>query len=114
MAVTRRAPSAMLLQQRVAALRRTLPGARNGDVRAVHQARVATRRLREALPLMAAGKPGRRLERIARELTGVLGTVRELDVALEMLDGLAGTDGVSSAAVTCLHRAIATERRALQ
>jgi CHAD domain-containing protein len=114
MPAARRAPSSLLLQQRVAALRRQLSGARNGEVRAVHQARVATRRLREALPLMPAGKSGRRLERVARELTGVLGTVRELDVALEMLDGLAGTDGVSSAAVTCLHRAIATERRALQ
>src|SRR5436190_9308312 len=114
MTASRRAPSSLLLQQRVAALRRQLPGARNGDVRSVHQARVATRRLREALPLIRAGKPGRRLERVARELTGVLGTVRELDVALEMLDGLARTDGVPSAAVTCLHRAVANERDALQ
>jgi CHAD domain-containing protein len=114
MTASRRAPSSLLLQQRVAALRRQLPGARNGDVRSVHQARVATRRLREALPLIRAGKPGRRLERVARELTSVLGTVRELDVALEMLDGLARTEGVPSAAVTCLHRAVANERDALQ
>lgn len=114
MTASRRAPSALLLQQRVTALRRKLPGARSGDVRAVHQARVATRRLREALPLVRAGKPGRRLERVARDLTGVLGTVRELDVALEMLDGLTRTTGVSSAAVTCLHRAMAHERLALQ
>src|SRR3954464_2740810 len=114
MPVTRRAPSAMLLQQRLAALRRTLPGARRGDVGAIHQARVATRRLREALPLVAAGKAGRRLERVARELTGVLGTVRELDVAVEMLDGLPRKNGVPSAAVACLRRAINEERRALQ
>src|SRR3954452_5416222 len=114
MAVTRRAPSAMLLQQRVAALRRALPGARSGDVRAVHQARVATRRLREALPLVAAGKPGRRLERAARDLTGVLGTVRELDVALQMLDDLPRKNGVPAAAVACLRRAINEERRPLQ
>jgi len=114
MTASRRAPSALLLQQRVTALRRKLPGARSGDVRAVHQARVATRRLREALPLVRAGKPGRRLERVARDLTGVLGTVRELDVALEMLDGLGRNSGVSRAAVTCLHRAIASERHSLQ
>ena len=104
----------MLLQQRVTALRRMLPGARSGDMRAVHQARVATRRLREALPLIGAGKSGRRLERVARDLTAVLGTVRELDVALQMLDELTRTSGVPAAAVTCLRRAIADERRALQ
>ncbi len=113
MTVPRRAPSALLLQQRVAALRRMLPGARSGDVRAVHQARVATRRLREALPLVGAGKPGRRLERVARDLTGVLGPVRELDVALQMLHELART-GAPPAAVACLRGAIAEERRALQ
>jgi len=104
----------LLLQQRVTALRRMLPGARSGDMRAVHQARVATRRLREALPLVGAGKPGRRLERVARDLTGVLGTVRELDVALQMLDELTRASGVPSAAVACLRRAIADERHALQ
>src|SRR3954466_11291575 len=114
MPVTRRAPSAMLLQQRLAALRRTLPGARNGDGGALHQARVATRRLREALPLVTAGKPGRRLERAARDLTGVLGTVRELDVALQMLDDLPRKNGVPAAAVACLRRAINEERRGWQ
>lgn len=113
MTVSRRPPSALLLQQRLTALRRMLPGARNGDVRAVHQARVATRRLREALPLVGAGKAGRRLERVARDLTGVLGPVRELDVALQMLQELART-GVPAAAVACLRGAIAEERRALQ
>jgi CHAD domain-containing protein len=113
MAVPRRAASALLLQQRVAVLRRMLRGARGGDVRAVHQARVATRRVREVLPLLPAGKPGRRLERAARELTGVLGTVRELDVALQMLDQLARGEGIPAAAVECLHRALGAERRVL-
>ena len=90
-----------------------LPGARSGDVRAIHQARVATRRLREAMPLLEAGKPGRRIERVARDLTGVLGTVRELDVALLMLADLEGTDGVPSAAVSCLRLAVGEERHTL-
>jgi CHAD domain-containing protein len=113
MPLTRSAPSELLLRQRVAALRRMLPGARSGDAKAVHQARVATRRLREAMPLVEAGKPGREIERVARDLTCVLGTVRELDVALLMLAELEGTDGVPSAAVTCLRRAVGDERRAL-
>src|SRR5690242_10076927 len=114
MTVTRRARSALLLQQRVTALRRMLPGARSGDVRAVHQARVATRRLREALPLVDAGKPGRRLEHVARVLTNVLGTVRELDVALQMLDELERTNAVPVSAVAALRNAVAEERTALQ
>jgi len=113
MPVPRSASSALLLRQRVLALRRMLPGARTGDVHAVHQARVATRRLREAMPLLEAGKPGRKMERVARDLTGVLGPVRELDVALLMLSDLQGTDGVPAAAVACLRRAVSEERRAL-
>jgi CHAD domain-containing protein len=105
---------ALLLRERVAALRRTLPGARSGDVRDVHQARVATRRLREVLPLIAAGKAGRRLARVAKNLTGVLGTVRELDVALQMLDELAKTDGVRDSAIAALRTTIAGERVVLQ
>ena len=114
MTIARRARSTLLLQQRVAALRRMLPGARHGDVRSVHQARVATRRLREALPLIAAGKAGRRLERAARSLTGVLGPVRELDVALLMLEELARSTGVSASAIATLRTAVTDERHILQ
>jgi CHAD domain-containing protein len=113
MPVSRSAPSELLLRQRVAALRRMLPGARSGDASAIHQARVATRRLREAMPLVEAGKPGRRIEREARELTGVLGNVRELDVALLMLAELEKSKGVPSAALACLRRVVGDERRAL-
>jgi len=104
----------LLLQQRVTAIRRMLPGARDGDVRAVHQARVATRRLREALPLISAGKSGRRLERVARSLTGVLGTVRELDVALQMLQELTRSNGAPASAIAALRSAISNERLILQ
>src|SRR5215218_8890966 len=109
MPLPRSAPSELLLRQRVAALRRMLPGARSGDARAVHQARVATRRLREAMPLVEAGKPGRKIERVARDLTGVLGTVRELDVALLMLEELKKSDEVPSTAVGCLRQLVGDE-----
>jgi CHAD domain-containing protein len=101
------------LRQRVAALRRMLPAARTGDVRGLHQARVATRRLREAMPLLEAGKHGRRIERVAKQLTGVLGGVRELDVALLMLEELERSDDVPMSAVSCLRRAVGEERRVL-
>jgi CHAD domain-containing protein len=103
----------LLLQQRFSALRRTLAGVRQGDVGAIHQARVATRRLRETLPLVHGGKPGRRLQRAARGFTQALGPVRELDVALLMLAELERHAGVPRAAVRYLRRAIRDERREL-
>ena len=58
--------SELLIRQRLSALSRALPGARAGEVPAIHQARVATRRLREALPLVARGSAGRKLARTVR------------------------------------------------
>ena len=105
--------SELLIRQRLGALTRMLPGARAGDVTAIHQARVATRRLREALPLVARGSSGRKLARIVRRLTRALGPVRELDVALLMLNELAGTRDVPRAGVAALQQSIRQERSRL-
>ena len=104
--------SELALRQRFAALVRGLAGARAGDVTAIHQTRVATRRLREALPLVTSGGAGRKLERTIRRLTRALGPVRELDVAVQTLDELEQTD-VPRAAVTCLRQLITSERQTL-
>jgi CHAD domain-containing protein len=67
------------------ALGRAWPQALEGDVDAVHDARVASRRIREIVPLLAsAGVPGK-LARRARRITRALGPVRELDVTLALL-----------------------------
>jgi len=105
--------SELLLRQRLGALTRTLVGARAGDVNAIHQARVATRRLRETVGLVPSRSKGRKLERIVRRLTRVLGPVRELDVALQMLDELQHAGDVPRPAVTCLRQLMTAERRAL-
>src|SRR5262245_56716690 len=63
--------------------------ASHGEARAVHRLRTSTRRLRELLPLVAAAAPdanAARVRREARRLTRALGVVRELDVALSVLD----------------------------
>jgi CHAD domain-containing protein len=104
-------PSEFLIRQRLAALSRTLPGARKGDVHAVHQARVATRRIREALPLVARGRSGKSLRKSVRKLTRALGPVRELDVALMNLDQLRTSGEVSEAAVARLRQLITEERQ---
>jgi CHAD domain-containing protein len=106
-------PSELIIRQRVAALSRTLPGAQKGDVHAVHQARVATRRIREALPLVAHGRTGKSLKKSVRKLTRALGPVRELDVALMNLDQLRSSGEVSEAAVARLRQLITEERQRL-
>ena len=60
----------------------SLPAARDAEVEGVHIARVATRRMREALPLFAAGAPEDvdRITRLVRRAGRRLGRVRELDV----------------------------------
>jgi CHAD domain-containing protein len=78
-----------LLKKRLDAFARVLKGLAHGEVRALHRARVASRRLRELLPVLqlnsgASRKLGRRLRRV----TTRLGTVRELDVLLLSIDEL--------------------------
>ncbi len=71
-------------QARVAAVDEHLGPALAGDGVGVHQARVASRRLRETLPLAAAVIPddvAADASRLLRRLTRTLGAVRELDVA---------------------------------
>lgn len=109
----RTSPSELIIRQRVAALSRTLPGAKKGDVHAVHQARVATRRIREALPVVARGRTGKSLKKSVRKLTRVLGPVRELDVALMNLDQLHAAGDVSDAARARLRQLIVEERQRL-
>lgn len=60
------------------------------DVEAVHDVRVASRRLRAALDLAGPDLPPayRRLRRRAKALTAALGATRELDVHVQRLEGL--------------------------
>ena len=102
--------SELLIRQRLSALARMLPGARAGDVNAIHQARVATRRLREALPLVARGRAARKVRRAVRRLNRTLGPVRELDVALLTLNEMTGTRDVPRAGVVALQQVIRQER----
>lgn len=80
----------MLLRRRARDLETHLPAAIAGDDTGVHQARVASRRLREAVPVLAADtKVRRKAERKIRRVTQALGTVREMDVTVQILDEFA-------------------------
>jgi CHAD domain-containing protein len=78
-----------LLQQRIKALFRPLPKALAGGEEDLHQMRVAARRLRVAIPLLARRPDGRRVRRtlrLLRELTRTGGLSRDLDVGVALLD----------------------------
>ena len=104
-------PSELLIRQRLAALNRAVPVAQSGDVDGIHQARVATRRLREALPLVARGSTGRKLKKRVRRLTRALGSVRELDVALMTLDEVQANGDVPAGGIVRLRDIMGAERQ---
>lgn len=108
-------PTTRLLLRLSNALKRHLPKAIEGDDRAVHQARVTTRRLREAVPVLATGlknTKSAKARRKIRRLTRALGTVRELDVTLGLLDELARSTHVPRTAVEDVRTRVIEERDA--
>jgi CHAD domain-containing protein len=78
-----------LLKERIRTVFRHLPKGLAGQEEAVHQLRVAGRRLRVALPELARKPRGRRVRRalaILRDLTRAAGLGRDLDVILALYD----------------------------
>jgi CHAD domain-containing protein len=95
-----RNPLRTSLSKRRDALAKHLPNALTGDSHSVHQARVASRRLRETLPIVGAdldgakdAKGAKKVRRRMRQLTRALGPVRELEVTLGMVAPDGGADG---------------------
>jgi CHAD domain-containing protein len=110
-----RAALLILLKQRLTTLVDAMPAVQAGDMRSVHQARVATRRLREALPVLRKTVHHHTLTRVrqqVREMTRALGPVRELDVALGHLDDIARRSRISGRALGAVRQAMARERLA--
>ncbi len=106
-------PSELLIRQRFLALTRALPSARDGDVVAIHQARVATRRVRAALSIVTRGSKGRKVTKVVCRLTRALGRVRELDVAILSLDEVASDASITREGVDLLRTILKEERERL-
>lgn len=110
-----RAPAAeYLIRQRVSALGRALPATRDGDATSLHRARVATRRLRAALPLVGSSGKADKLVRAVQRLTRALGPIRELDVSLAILAELEARGEAPAPAIDRLRASILEEREQLQ
>ncbi len=102
-----------LMRQRLLALLDAMPAAASGDVTSVHRARVASRRLREVLPVLAEAAGSDALDRAGkqvRRITRALGPIRELDVALGHLDEAGARAGVPARALGKVRRHLAEER----
>ncbi len=95
------------------ALARRWSAVRAGHAKGVHRARVASRRLREALAVIGAADPkshAARATRAVRRLTRALGPVREIDVALVELDRAARRHGWSPELALTIRRRLERER----
>jgi CHAD domain-containing protein len=103
------------LGKRLQALDRHLPAALLDDAEALHRTRVASRRLRELLPIIEGPRAdssgsARRASGGVRRLTRALGGVRELDVALSLLAEVAATTHLDREAVDSIRLAIQRDR----
>ena len=105
--------SVALLRQRLVSMLQAMPAAQAGDETSVHQARVASRRLRQALPLLGARADADALDRAdkrVRRITRALGPVRELDVTLLLLAELSQKGAAPARAIARVREAVAAER----
>jgi len=105
--------SVAILRQRLISLLTAMPAAQSGDETSVHQARVASRRLRGALPMLGASADAAAIDRVdrrVRRITRALGPVRELDVALLLLAELEGRGAAAPRAITRLREVVTAER----
>lgn len=102
-----------LLLERARSLFRNLPGALAGEEEPVHQVRVASRRLRVAIPLLARKPQGRRVRRalrVLKDLTRTAGLARDLDVCVALFEEKAGARARSVPEVVVLRRRLRAAR----
>ena len=95
-----------LAQRHLDTVLANLPGVFDGDIESIHQARIATRRLREVLPLMTDAEQVTTTIRTAGQQFGL---VRELDVMSRLLESL--SDRVPTVAAIELHTLRQTVRK---
>lgn len=105
--------SAKAVQKRLRSLNRGLKGSLDTDAEALHRTRVATRRLREALPLFSPAHGPHalgNLKHLIQATTRLLGGVREMDVALGLVDTFAAERPELEPALVLVRAAMAKER----
>jgi len=110
-------PRDRLWRKRLNELNAVWPDFVSGQIGGLHKTRVASRRIREALPIVAASAPPAKVKKLnkkMRALTRSLGPIRELDVELELLDDKSKTEGVPGRTIEMVRREVAARRQALR
>jgi CHAD domain-containing protein len=90
-----------------------LPLVREGDVDAIHDARVATRRVRAALPLLSTRQPGDAsdgVDSVVKAIGRALGKVRDQDEALRLVAEVEGRAPVTAPAAAVLRARLLPEQ----
>jgi CHAD domain-containing protein len=109
--VTTSSHRSRLFRKRLDAFAAELQGVEQGRVEARHRARVASRRLRELLPLLGLERDAtRKLNRRLRAVTQQLGPARELDVLVLVIEELQRDHRYSPAALKQLRTAVVQAR----
>ena len=101
------------VSKNLAILLSTIPGIRDGESDAIHAARVATRRLRAAVPLAWADSPKtawRESAEAIRDFGRDLGRVREVDVVLEQLPGVEARIPTAASALALVRQELARQQ----
>lgn len=110
-------PRDRLWRKRLKELSAVWPDFLNGRTTGLHRTRVASRRIREALPIVGVSAPPAKVKKLSkkmRALTRSLGPIRELDVELIMLEDQSKTGEVSGRAIERVRRQAASRRQALR
>jgi CHAD domain-containing protein len=101
----------VLLRARLERFSREMPGVETRDIRAVHRIRVASRRLRELLPVLQLDEGvGGKLSHQLRKVTRRLGGIREADVTLLLIAELHESGRFSEPALRLVRDAARAER----
>lgn len=102
-----------LLGERIRTFFRVLPRALAGEPEGIHQLRVAGRRLRVVVPLVARKPAGRRTRRARRTLKRLIrdaAPARDLDVCLALFDAQVEAGALPGPAARALRRGLAAAR----
>src|SRR5262249_45808687 len=99
------------LRKRVAVFSHRSKRIYDGDAEALHRTRIASRRLRELFPVLRIDAPAtRKLDRRLRRVTKQLGTVRDVDVLMSLIDSLHRERGYSKSALQAIKAAVEQKR----
>jgi len=110
-------PRDRLWRKRLNELSAVWPDFVSGRTGGLHKTRVASRRIREALPIVGVTAPTAKVKKLnkkMRALTRSLGPIRELDVELSLLEDKSKTDGVPGRAIEMVRREVASRRQVLR